>query len=327
MVSNKKIKNFLHLLGPLILVYILFKLDYPVLYGKIKLLKWQFLVLAEIFMILEILVRSLRWRTILSSLGIAISKTSAFFLFWLGAFVSIITPGKIGELIKAYFLKKKGFSVFRSFFSIVLDRIIDIFTLLFFGFLIFLFFSKGIGIYIAFFAIILLIIVLFVFLLMDQRSFFNKIFGWLIQKIFPVDFNDYSRFTFAKFWQGIRSLKKNELLNFFIYLIFGWFVYFSARYLIALSLGLDLSFINVSIISVSASIVALLPISIAGLGTREAVVIYFFGIFGIDKEIALLFSLLILTADLIITSFGLIPYLKESALINKIKQEKINIHA
>lgn len=271
-------------------------------------------------MIFEIAIKSLRWRCILSSLGIFISKISSLNLYWLGIFLGVVTPGRAGELIKVYFLEHKGYSVFRSFFSIILDRTIDILILLFLGLLISFFFLREIGIYIIFFGIILLFFIIFIFLIVDQKSCLHKFFGRLIKKIFPFDFNDYNHFTLSKFWQGIKGLKKKEIIYFFVYLIIGWFFYFFARYVVALSLGLDLSFINIVIISISVAIANILPISVAGLGTREVAVIYLFNLFGLNREIALLFSLLIFTIDLMVVSLGLIPYLKESFLINKVKQ-------
>jgi len=233
-----------------------------------------------------------------------------------------ITPTEIsfGELIKVYFLKNKGYNSFRSFFSIILDRIADVFVLLFFNALIFVFFFKDVDIYVISIGFFLLLVTVFIFLLMDQRSYFNKLFSRLIGKFFSIDFKDYNRFTFSKLWQGIKGLKKKEVIYFFIYLFISWFVYFSARYAIALSLGLNLSFIDIAIISSSMALVAILPISIAGLGTREATAIYFFSLFSLSKESALLFSLLVFTTDILVVSFGLIPYLKENFSIKNIKK-------
>lgn len=317
--KRKKIKIFLQILGPLIFIYILFRIDYQLLSKEIRLLKWHFLIFAFVLTILEVTVRSFRWRIVLSSLGISISRISCIGLHWLGFFVGNITPGRLGEIIKVYFLKNKGHSVFRSFFSIVLDRVIDILVLLLFGFFIFLFFLKDIGLYIVVVGIVLLLSVVFIFLLINPKSFIHKTFGKFIRKIFSVDFDSYNRFTFGKFWQGIRGLKKREVLFFFIYLIIGWFLYFYPRYIIAKSLGLNLSFVDIFVISTVVAMVSILPISVAGIGTREAAMIYLFSLFGLNKEVAVLFSLLIFTIHIIVISFGLIPYLKESALINRVK--------
>jgi uncharacterized protein (TIRG00374 family) len=264
-------------------------------------------------MILEIAVKALRWQCILSSLGIFISKTKSLSLHWLGIFVGVVTPGRLGELIKIYFLKDKGQSAFRSFFSVILDRIIDIFVLLFFGFLIFVFFLRSIGIYMMILSAILLLIIIFIFLLFDQRSWLHKFFGRVIKKVFPVDFADYSHFSFKSLWQGIKNLEKKQVLFFLIYLTIGWLFYFLARYLIALALGLELSFLSVAVISILVAIVTILPISVAGLGTREAAIIYLFGLFALNKETALLFSLFVFAIDMLVVSLGIIPYLKLSS--------------
>ncbi len=319
--SKKKIKIFFQILGPLIFIYILFKIDYQLFFKEISLLKWYFLILAIGLKIFEIVIRSLRWKIVLSSLNINISKIKCVNLHWLGTFVGIITPGRFGELIKVYFLKNKGYSSFRSFFSVILDRIADILILLFFGILIFFFFLKDVGIYVISIGLFLLLVIVFIFLLMDQKNYFNKLFSRLIGKFFSIDFKDYSHFTFSKLWKGIKGLKKKEVIYFFIYLIISWLVYFLARYAIALSLDLKLSFIDIAIISSSMALVSILPISIAGLGTREATAIYFFSLFNLSKEAALLFSLLVFTIDIFVVSFGLVPYLRENFFIKNIKKQ------
>ena len=320
MLSHKKIKIFFQILGPLVFLYILSKIDYQFLFEEIKLLKWHFLILAVGLMIFKITFKALRWRIILLSLNVSISKISALNLYWSGALTGLATPGHFGELIKVYFLKNRGHNVFHSFFSLILDRIIDILTLLIFGFLIFLFFLKNIGVYVISLGLIFLFIIIFIFLILDQRTFLHKVFNKLFQRFLPVDFSDYSRFSFSKFFKGLKDLKKKEVFYFFAYLIIGWFFYFLSRYLVALSLGLDLSFMTITAISILVAFITALPISIAGLGTREAAVIYFFSLFGLNKEIAVLFSLLIFTVDILVISLGLIFYLRELSLINKVKQ-------
>jgi len=320
-INSKKIRIFLQILGPLIFIYILFKIDYQLFFKEVGLLNWRFLFLATVLAFLLILIKALRWRIILLSLDINISKLKCVNLHWLGVFIGIITPGRFGELIKVYFLKNKGYNSFRSFFSVILDRIADILILLFFSLLIFFFFLKDLGIYIISIGFFLLLVIIFIFLLIDQRSYLNKLFSRLVRKIFLIDFKDYSHFTFSKFWKGIKSLRKKEVIYFFIYLVISWFIYFLARYAIALSLGLNLPFIDIVIISSSMALVAILPISIAGLGTREATAIYFFSLFNLNKETALLFSLLVFTIDILVVFFGLIPYLKENFPIKKGKSQ------
>lgn len=320
---KKRLKIFLQFLGPIILFYILFfKVDYRLLFEKAKTLQWHFLILAALGMVFEIVLRSVRWRAILTSLNIKISFLSSVSLYWLGAFVGVITPGRLGELIKVYFLKNRGHGVFRSFFSIILDRILDVLFLLFLGILVSFFFLKEAGLYIISLGVVVLAAIIFIFLLLDERSFLNRFLNPLLEKFLPGGLKAFSRFGWRKLWQGIKGLKKEQIFNFVFFFVISWIFYFFSRYLVALSLGIELSFLQVCLVLTLAALVTLLPISIAGLGTREISVIYLFSLFGLSKETGLLFSLLIFSADILTVALGIIPYLRESSLINEIKKAK-----
>jgi len=317
---NKKLKYLLHLLGPVIFIYILFQIDFGLLKKELLNVNIYFLFLAVFFMIVQIILRSLRWQVVLKGVGIKLKLITSVSLYWLGMFVGVITPGRIGELAKVYFLKNRGENIFRSFFSVLFDRIVDVITLLLMGFLIFLFFLKDIGIYVLIIGLSLILFLIFIFLLIDKRSFLHKIFVRMIGKILPADSEEYSQFTFSKFWQSVKDIKKKQIFPFLFYLITAWLFYFTTRYMTSLALGLEFSFLEISVISALVAIVLILPISVAGLGTRDVSMIYLFSLFGLTVEIALLFSLLVFTMDLLVVSLGLIPYFKESSLVNKVKQ-------
>jgi len=304
--SAKKTKIFLHLLGPAVFIYILTQIDFGFLKEKLLKVNIYFLILSVVFIAVQIALRGLKWRTLLTGLGINLNKSDAINLYWLGTFIGTATPGRLGELVKVYFLKEKGYDAFRSFFSVFFDRLTDVLTLLFLGFFIFLFFIKGIGSYIIIVGLLSVLFLIFVFFLLDNRSFLHKRFSKLVEKLFSIDLEKYNKFSFLKLWQGIKGLKKTQIIIFFIYLIFSWLFYFASRYMISLALELELSFLEVSMISVLTAVATMLPISMAGIGTRDAAVIYLFGLFSLNKETALLFSLLILSLELLAISFGLI---------------------
>jgi glycosyltransferase 2 family protein len=306
--SQKKTSFILKTIGPVIFIFILFQIDFKILFVELKSLNLFYLVLALGIMSLEMVVKAWRWRVILLSLNINISKTKSLSLFWIGAFVGIITPGRLGELIKISFLKNKGSNVFHSFLSIIIDRISDLAVLIFFGVIISVFFIRDLGVYIILIGLFFILIIILLFFIVDKKNFLHSIFEKIITKISPVDLKDFETFTFSSYWQEIKKIQNRDIINFFVYTIFNWVLYFLSKYFISLSLGIDLSFINIVIISISVALISILPISIAGLGTRDATIIYLFSLFSLDKEAALLFSLLILSLDLFIVSFGLIPY-------------------
>lgn len=316
----KTIKLALQGLGPLIFVYILFQIDYQLLWYEAQTVSWG-LLLAGIFLVaLEIVMRSFCWREILLSLDLAISKPLAVSMFWLGLFVGIITPGRLGELIKVYFLKSRGYSAFRSFLSVVLDRIFIMLVLLLCGAFIAFFFLPEVSWHVICFAVLLASGALAASLLMNKKSVLHRFFNIFLEKVFARNFDHYSRFTFAKLWRGVREMKKGRLVSFTVYTAAAWSFYFAARYMVVLAMDLDLSLVDMAAVSVAVSIVGTLPISVAGLGTREAAVIYLFGLFGLTKETALLFALFIFVIDLLAIALGVAPYLKEIALVNKAKE-------
>ncbi|MFA6227928.1 MAG: lysylphosphatidylglycerol synthase transmembrane domain-containing protein [Patescibacteria group bacterium] len=319
MLKNFKIKNLLSLLGPIILIYILTRINYGFLFEQIKLIKLPFLIAAAIVAILGIVSRSLKWRLILNNLNIKISKLDGLNLFWLGLYAGIITPGRLGELIKVYFLKLRNHAPLPSFLSIFVDRMIDIMFLLGLGLLVSIFYLKGIVIQVLALIIILMLAITLFLLVLDQRTGLHRFFNVFIKRFFSFDLAKYSNFTFLKLWKGIKRVKIGDVLIYLAYLLFSWFLYFFSSYLIALALALNLSFFNLSAILVVVAIVSILPITIAGIGTREAVIIYFFSLLGFSSERALIFSFFIFINDLVTIAVGIIPYYRESILLGKFK--------
>ena len=63
--------------------------------------------------------------------------------------------------------------------------------------------------------------------------------------------------------------------------------------LLTIAMQVEISFLNVCFFMALSSLVTFLPISISGLGTRDAILIYLFSIINISKENAVVFSLLI----------------------------------
>ena len=63
-------------------------------------------------------------------------------------------------------------------------------------------------------------------------------------------------------------------------------------YFLSKLIPLDLPFLDVVFISSIASLVALIPVSVLGIGTRDATIVYFFGKIGIVAAKAIVYSFL-----------------------------------
>jgi len=75
-----------------------------------------------------LLLRSLRWRVLCSGLDIDLSWKDATRLYLLGSFVGAITPGRIGDLVKAYYVRDRRAEggLAAGIATVVYDRLLDL---------------------------------------------------------------------------------------------------------------------------------------------------------------------------------------------------------
>jgi uncharacterized membrane protein YbhN (UPF0104 family) len=75
----------------------------------------------------------------------------------------------------------------------------------------------------------------------------------------------------------------------------SWAVTYAANYCYSLALGLPVGYLEIAAISAVCSLIASLPISIAGAGTRDATLILILGSYGVGRPEAVALSTLMLT--------------------------------
>jgi uncharacterized protein (TIRG00374 family) len=121
---------------------------------------------------------------------------------------------------------------------------------------------------------------LFIFFLRKKKS--KVVFTKIVQSnIFSVVKNRLED-PIDTFYENLPSFK-DVLLPFFLS-IFGWIIRFSELYLISRLFDIKVPYISFIFIIAVANVVASLPISIYGLGTREVTLISLFSIFAVTSE-------------------------------------------
>ncbi len=115
----------LRLLGPALLLLFLLNSDLKEL-GAIL---WSAdpwpIIIALILMLPFLVVKAWRWQRILRELGLDLPLLAATNLYTVGIYLASITPGQSGDLIKAWYLKERGQSLAPALLSVVLDRLFD----------------------------------------------------------------------------------------------------------------------------------------------------------------------------------------------------------
>ena len=117
----------LRLLGPALLAYILWSnRDELALAGEtLRRVHWFPLVLAIVLVFPFVLLKGWRWQVILKDLGQDVPWPRLTFYYALGIFLGAAVPGQAGDFLKAWYLKEDGYDLGAALLSTVVDRPFD----------------------------------------------------------------------------------------------------------------------------------------------------------------------------------------------------------
>lgn len=230
-----------------------------------------FLAAVVIAAIFSVLLFADRWRRIVNALGYNLSYRDALHIYLAGRPISFVLPLKSGEMAAAYYLKKrKGFSFRKVVSSVLLDKyllLISTLQLCVIG-AIFIFWSNP-GIASALFVGLILSLALVAPLrLPGIRPLLSFVGG------------RFSRVTehVGDFMSAFTSISIGQIFFFLGYCHLAQIAHIVIFYLLFLVVRVQAS-IPLGALVLYVSLIVLLtnvPITISGLGTREAFVLYFF---------------------------------------------------
>lgn len=297
-------------IGPVVFLILLIRIDVSAIamtLGKASI--WP-VILAYLLFIPSLVVRTVRWRALMSPQNIHIGFGEAFSAYAFSIFVGVVTPGRLGEFSKAFYLKRKGHSIGVSFFSVLLDRFFDIGFLLAFG-------AAAIFVLLEFSVvsekILSWLIVLFL-LIMGSFWFLrkNRYSQWtarLLRTMVPETVKQRGGEEWRNLWREFKLISSGLFIKSLFLTILAWGINYLAIYLFGEGLGFGMNYMIMACIAAVCSLVTLIPVSIMGLGTRDAALILMLGQYGIPEAGAVAFSTLILSMLLfnaIICSFSLL---------------------
>jgi len=318
------ISNYIRLIGLIILVFILTRIDLDAFIAQFKNINLYFLFTAIILSLFLIFVKTIRWKAFLIQQSLSISIKSAFSIYLSSLYIGFITPGRLGEIIKALYLKQERVTSFsKGLSSAIMDRLLDLYLLILLSSVGVYYFLKGRGINIGFvigFAIIfsLLIIIL-------HPKFLNLLARFLFRKISPKKLKNKINDSINEFIEGMNQIINPILLFGILLTVFSYSVFFFQCFLIAKSIGLQISYFDLALIMSIVNIITFIPISISGLGTREASMIFLFKLIGLSTEAAISFSLLIFFSFFICGGLmGFIAWWLNPVKIGFSKREKVS---
>jgi uncharacterized membrane protein YbhN (UPF0104 family) len=228
-------------------------------------------------------VKSWRWNFLIRQAGLRYGFWPSFRLYLSAFSLGIVTPGRLGELARAGQLRNElGVELGPCVRSVVSDRLFDLVFLGAFGPFAFWAVTAGRthdGFLAAGFAGLHIVASL---TLAGTGKFVSR---WQ-PRWRPLQFAVRCLGDVADDLAGRTGLVGSVMT------LISYAVYFGASWILFRALGIHLSFRDVACVTGCLSLILLLPISIAGIGPREAILIILLGQYGISREDALAYSIL-----------------------------------
>jgi hypothetical protein len=279
----KKIKRYLPLIGIAIFVYLLIKLDIVEIIKQIKNIKLSYFIIAIVLVFIYLLFATAKWFIIARKQGMKVHFGEAFKINLITDFYGFVTPARLGSAMRADYLKKYSGNVGKGFSNFVIDKILDLSSLFIMAIGLGFVFRKSIGItsissiFILLALFLTMILISLIFYKKESSKFFLRI---IYRKFIPKSMKNKARQMFNSFYKDMPKL--SFLILVFLVNLMTWIINYFITYLVGLSLGINVGFIYYLAIFPIATLIAQIPITISGLGTREITLIGLFGLFGVE---------------------------------------------
>lgn len=275
---KKKLTTALKLVLTGLALFLVFrKIDTNQLWQITKTIHWFWLVPAILIFVLSKLFTAFRLNLYFKNIGLHISEKLNIKLYLIGMFYNLFLPGGIGgDGYKVYLLNKHFQTPVKSLVQAsLLDRLGGLVAIIF----------------------LLLVLILPVDLALPFASQipWEVLVGvaallvvpvfWLMQKLL-------FKFFLPSFWKANGWSMAGQVAQ----LVCAWFI--------LKSLGVTENFLAYQLVFLLSSIVAVLPLTIGGVGARELVFVYAHTYAGIDEAIAVAFSLLFFLVTAMVSLTG-----------------------
>ena len=283
---------FIKYIGILLLIVILYKIDHALFIKQIAYTNLWLLLIVLLLNFPHLLIKTFRWNLLLKQQNIEYSLIQAFSIYLSSLYIGFITPGRMGEFAKVLYLKSdKKIKISKGFSSVLVDRLFDFYLLCFLAFYGAWYFNVF-GEFSSFFLILLVLLLVAPIIFLNKRII-NKIIQIIFKFIVVKHIKDKFENHFNDFHIGLMELFNFRLIISGLLTCLGYLLFFVQCNLIILALGISIDFMTITLFMAIANLVSFIPISISGLGTRDATLLFLFGLIDIQPEIAISFSFLI----------------------------------
>ena len=316
------LNSYSRIFGVVLFGIILWRFDAISTFSRFRQIDWFLTIGAVAQIVIVHTFKVSRWKFILDKLGINRSFKSCYCVYLTGIFLGIVTPGRIGDFVKVLYLKREGVSIKKALLASFVDKASDIFLVLIL-----------VSMFSAWFAEFFIVSASYIYILVAGVTVLTMVlvrsYGQdtvkekIISAIGYVGGRNFARIFgegLRQFLAGLRTFSISEILRLGLFTFLAWFVYTGSVFTFSLALGLKIPFISaIFFIIAAASVYVLIPISVAGIGTRDLTLILLFPMLGYMEKSAILFSAIILLVYILEALFGFICWCIKPIYLSQIK--------
>lgn len=300
-------KTVIRLIGPVILVFLVLRIGDT--RAILKALAGADLWPLGIALVLNLACnhfKVLRWTALLRRRGVEYPLKRAWTSFLSSVYVGMLTPGRVGDVLRVQYLRHDaGIPYPEGLAIVVMDRICDLYVLVGFVALGVLRFSQVLVGKLA--VVMWLGVALTVLgpLLLLIPGIAERLMSGVYERVAKERSPDgLSRFLAALRDQVGPAIARSLLLT-----LAAFLVNYAQGWLIATAMHLTITFYDVVCLLAIASLLGLLPISVSGVGVREAFFALVFPLLGYSKETGVGFGLLVfITIYLAVVGLGFVSW-------------------
>ena len=267
--------------------YVLFQMvDIQSSWNELQKITIGMFALCMLLMLVQILAAAIRWKIVLDGLGEYVHFWQLSYIMYMSSFFNLVMPGTAGgDAVRMWQINKQGAHISKAMNSVLIERIATLFGL------------------------ILLVVI-------TQPFLINRIGHAPGEWVFPslmiigflsigalllldkVPMGKYQNFKIVRGVHALASDARKIFLNFrysfslLFVALFGQVIFSLIVYVLAVSLNINITILDCMVLVPPALLVMALPVSIAGWGAREFVMVTTFGYISIPSEQSLALSIL-----------------------------------
>ena len=300
-------KGVLKWVGLALFLYILYQIDLPVFLNQLGKINWWVAVISMPLFFLPIYLKSLRWQRLLAIQNIDLPLSWAFQGYLRSIFWGMVTPGRVGELVKVHYLVQQGIRPGRAAVSVLVDRVLDLILLAGIAGLamVTVLSEKHVMFEIPWVIIGVGLICVGALFFFPWRIRLFSVLGRIAGRLAPEYGEDGFEHFREDFLVGLKLYSGIHLIVLLLVTVGIWLIYSIPFMLLGLiGIGMDVEPWYLLAGIFFGTVVGLLPISMAGVGTRDWFFILYFGMVGLSSEQGVLFSFTFLYMYVVVFSFG-----------------------